>query len=166
MKIYKSTPPYIMIILPMSMIFVQLISNTPLTQLSLIVNLIVLYIALYFTWISFEVHEKYLVRNYVVRPFWGFKKFSYNEIYSIEVRRNERSRFPYIIIHFNKEDENSIRFLNRSFMYFSGKGVENFVLALKNKGVPIKINIDKGFKKDLLRFNKLLDSSSDLQNPQ
>jgi hypothetical protein len=168
MKVYKSKPPYlIIVILPISMIVAELIYRIQLSLLFVTINILVLYIIYYFIWFRFEIHEKYMIQRYIFRPFCSIKKISYDKIYLIEVRNNLKSRDRSIIFHFNKEDEKSMFYFNRSFTYGNGKSVEFFISALKEKGIPIKINIDKEeYKKDWVRFNKLLNSSSDLQNSQ
>jgi len=120
--------------------------------LYLLVVFAFLYFIGYFTLFTFENQEEFILKRYILRPFWSTKEIPYSKLYSIEVRRiNGSHQLPLLLIHFNKKQEGSTFFFSRSFP-FGKRPVENFLLAAKKHGVRIKFNVDKEYKKEYVRF--------------
>jgi hypothetical protein len=147
---FRSEPFNSTIVIPaISAVGLALIPHFSLNlSLYILASAIVIYIIGFFTLFTFEAEEKFIVKKYLFRPFAKTENINYEDIYSIEVRKVRVSgELPYVIIHFNKEDERSIFFYNRSFHY--DESAINFLIEAKNKGVKIKVKIDSAYKKDI-----------------
>lgn len=125
-------------------------------QLIMLIILIAIFICLK----QFKFYENYFCCVNVFRPRFLFREkcYSYEEIYMVEIRKlNKPYNRPYVIFHFTeKQVKSKMLPLSRYFLYSDARKLYPLLKIIKEKKVPIKLNISYEYNEDKRFFEQFL----------
>src|SRR5690606_17613853 len=101
--------------------------------------------------------EKTIVTDYFIRFFLRRRVRQYNEIKVFEIRNIDGGyQRPYIILHFNLKQLNSLNFASRSFIYDSLIETTPLIKKIIEEKIPIKINLSRDRKEEIKYIKELI----------
>jgi len=119
---------------------------------------LIIYIAGYFSVYVYYLSDDIIIKKYLLRPVNSLKKVNISKLDYIEIKRKDGLKQLPLVIFWRKDSVNSSsNFLINS--YFFNRNDLGFLFELLSKGIKIKVNIDKKFKKDIEAVNDLLRKS-------
>jgi len=157
--IYQSSPFILWVIATIfAIIFTPIIVDSSFIGLKgLLLGIVAVYIVGFFSLKKIIFTEKELIIDYFIRFFLRRRVRKYNEIKIFEIRNIDGGyQRPYVILHFNFKQLNSLNFAGRSFIYDSLIEITPLIKKIMEEKIPIKINLSRDRKEEIKYIKELI----------